>query len=213
MQLLVPRTQFENGTFDPASRQDPHALLVGTKNLWGKMDTLPATHGVLNASLIAATATLVQTKLVLLQRAFYAQVSQRFVRAGDAVQRAAAGAERLASCVAGLRHRRAAAAIEANEILHVAALRRRRDPRRQRRGRRRLPAGRCPGPLRVLQRSNGGSAGGQHCRRDHHPRPRSAGTAVGLLDEIVKDINSTGEPEPPELFASTLLRLRLLLPV
>ena len=88
MQLLVPRTQFENGTFDPASRQDPHALLVGTKNLWGKIDTLPATHGVLNASVIAATATSVQAKLVLLQRAFYAQVSQRFVRAGDPVQQA-----------------------------------------------------------------------------------------------------------------------------
>ena len=88
MQLLVPRTQFENGTFDPASRQDPHALLVGTKNLWAKIDTFPATHGVLNASAIAATAALVQAKLVLLQRAFYAQVSQRFVRAGDPIQRA-----------------------------------------------------------------------------------------------------------------------------
>jgi hypothetical protein len=35
---------------------------------------------------------------------------------------------------------------------------------------------------------------------------------ASLLNEIVKDINSTGEPEPPELFAPTLLRLRLLLP-
>ena len=66
------------------------ALLVGTKNLWNKVDMLPATHGVVNAPLVAATATLVQTKLVLLQCAFYAEVSQRFVRAGDAVQLAAA---------------------------------------------------------------------------------------------------------------------------
>jgi hypothetical protein len=90
LQLLVPKKQFENGTVDPAKDHDPHSLLVGTKNLWNKIDTLPATHGVVNAPLVAATATLVQTKLVLLQRAFYAVVSQRFVRAGDAVQLAAA---------------------------------------------------------------------------------------------------------------------------
>jgi hypothetical protein len=44
---------------------------------------------VVNAPLVAATATRAD-QLVLLQRAFYTEVSQRFVRAGDAVQLAAA---------------------------------------------------------------------------------------------------------------------------
>ena len=35
---------------------------------------------------------------------------------------------------------------------------------------------------------------------------------AALLEEIVKAIEETGEPEPPEVFAPTLLRLSLLLP-
>jgi hypothetical protein len=88
LQLLVPRRAFENGTFDPASREDPHGRLVGTKNLWARLDTFPATHGVTDASLLAGVTAQVRAKLVLLQRAFYARAVQRFARAGDPVQRA-----------------------------------------------------------------------------------------------------------------------------
>ena len=35
---------------------------------------------------------------------------------------------------------------------------------------------------------------------------------AAMLEAIVKAIEETGEPEPPEVFAPTLLRLRLLLP-
>jgi hypothetical protein len=53
MQILVPRREFENGTFDPARDHDPHALLVGTENLWARLDTFEATHGVVDAPLVA----------------------------------------------------------------------------------------------------------------------------------------------------------------
>ena len=39
-----------------------------------------------------------------------------------------------------------------------------------------------------------------------------AGRLTALLAEIVAAIEASGEPEPPELFGPTLLRLRLLLP-
>lgn len=210
LQLLVPKKQFENGTFDPAKDHDPHSLLVGTKNLWNKIDTLPATHGVVNAPLIAATATLVQTKFGLLQRAFYAVVSQRFVRA--AVQLAAAvlngwRAVWRAFVIAGLPLRS-----EANEILHALLF-----------GGDAILAGSDAGRPNSLLDDVQDLYAFFSGRTEDPPATNIAGDITtlaldrlgrlsGLLDEIVKDINSTGEPEPPELFAPTLLRLRLLLP-
>jgi hypothetical protein len=76
-----------SGNFDPNSRRDPHSLLMGDEELWGKLGSFPVTRTV-NEPLLASVAALVQAKLVLLQRAFYAEVSQRMVRAGDPIQRA-----------------------------------------------------------------------------------------------------------------------------
>jgi hypothetical protein len=93
VQLLAPRDKLQNGTFDPATAPggtDPHRLLVGDKNLWFKLDTFEATHGLVNAPQRAATVALLEKKLVLLQRAFYSRVASSFDRAGDPIQRAGA---------------------------------------------------------------------------------------------------------------------------
>jgi tetratricopeptide (TPR) repeat protein len=213
MQLLVPKTQFENGTFNPATDplgKDPHTLLVGTKNLWAKLDTFPASHGLVNAPLRDATIALLGRKLILLQRAFYAEVARRFTQAGDAIQRAGQvlnGSKLLwqAFVTAGLPLR-----TESNEILRSLLF----------------------GGDAIL---GGSDADGQDSLLDdvqdlyaffsgrpEDPPPANiagdiealatarAGQLSALLTEIVAAIKETGEPEPPELFAPTLLRLRLI---
>jgi hypothetical protein len=213
MQLLVPKDKFENGTFNPATDplgKDPHTLLVGTKNLWQKLDTFPATHGLGNASLRAATVELLGRKLILLQRAFYAEVARRFTRAGDAIQRTGQvlnGSKLLwqAFVTTGLPLR-----IESNEILRSLLF----------------------GTDAIL---GGSDADGQDSllddvqdlyaffsARPEDPPPANiagdvealatdrAGRLAALLTEIVAAIEETGEPEPPEVFAPTLLRLRLI---
>ena len=213
LQLLAPRVEFENGTFDPARApggKDPHSLLVGDKNLWLKQDTLQGTHGLSNAPLRAATVTLVQQKLILLQRAFYAEVVRRFTLAGDPIQRAGEvlnGSKLLwQSFVAtGLPLR-----IETNDILRSLLF----------------------GGDAIL---GGSDADGEDAllddvqdlyaffsgREENPPAANIAGDieelATGragrlsaLLTEIVAAIKASGEPEPPEIFAPTLLRLRLI---
>lgn len=203
---LVPRDQA--GTFEP--QPDPHTLLVGTGNLWAQLDTFPATHGLVNPQLRAATAVLVQQKLGLLQRAFYAEVARRFTRAGDPIQRAGQvlnGSKLLwqAYVTAGLPLR-----IEANEILRSLLF----------------------GGDAILGGSDADSADSLlddvqdlyaffAGRAEDPPAANIAGEIEALatrrvdrlsalLAEIVAAIEESGEPEPPELFAPTLLRLRLI---
>jgi hypothetical protein len=153
----------------------------------------------------------VRTKLVLLQRAFYAQVSQRFVRAGDPIQRAGqvlTGSKLLwqAFVTAGLPLR-----VEANETLRSLLF-----------GTDAILAGtdadRGDALLDDVQDLYAFFSG-----RPEDPPAENIAARIGslaadragqlsaLLEEIVKAIEESGEPEPPEVFAPTLLRLRLLL--
>jgi hypothetical protein len=213
LQLLAPKDKFENGTFDPATDphgKDPHVLLVGDTRLFAKLDSFPSTHGLVNAPFRDATVVLLQRKLVLLQRAFYSEVSRRMLRAGDPIQRAAQvlnGSKLVwqAFVTAGLPVR-----IEANEVLRSLLF----------------------GGDAIL----GGSDADQEDsllddvqdlyaffsgRQQDPPATNIAADIEGLakarvdrlsalLAEIVSAIKKTGEPEPPEIFAPTLLRLRLI---
>lgn len=213
LQLLVPRDDFENGTFDPAKApggKDPHSLLVGGTNLWFKLDTLQATHSLVDAPLRAATVTSVRQKLTLMQRAFYAEVARRFTLGGDPVQRAGevlSGSKLLwqSFVMAGLPLR-----IESNDVLRSLLFgagailgghdvdgedgllddvqdlyrffgSRPEDP----------PASNIAGEIEALARGR-------------------AGRLSALLAEVVAAIEAGGDAEAPEIFAPTLLRLQLI---
>ena len=211
LQALVAKSVWESGGFNPDSRKDPHSLLMDGPTLWSKLGTFPVTRTV-NGPLLASIAALVAAKLVLLQRAFYAEVSQRMVRAGDRIQRTGNvlnGVKLLwrAMVTAGL-----PLSTEANETLRSLLF----------------------GADAILA---GSDADGQDSLLDdvqdlyaffsgrpEDPPPTNiapsiAAMAAGrlerladLLAEIVANIEAGGEPEPPDVFAPTLLRLRLLLP-
>ncbi|MEA2233453.1 MAG: hypothetical protein QOD83_3269 [Solirubrobacteraceae bacterium] len=197
-------------TFDPARRNDPHARLTGEQDLWSKLSTFPAGHGLVEPSLRDATAALVEQKLKLLQRASYARVAQRFARAGDPIQLAGqrlTGSKLLwqSFITAGL-----PLSIEANEILRTLVF----------------------GGGAIL---GGADADGEDSLLDDvrdiyalfSSRPedplsvnilgeiQSLNTdrverLTSLLGDIIEAIQTTGQPEPPELFAPTLLRLGLV---
>jgi hypothetical protein len=217
MQLLVLKTKFESGTFDPAtdpSGKDPHLLLFNDeqigKNLWSKLATFEASHVLTNASLLAATVALVQRKLVLLQRIFYADVVRRFVSDGDALQHAGqvlTGSKLLwqAFVTAGLPLR-----IESNEILRSLLF-----------GSDAILGGRdADSEDNLLDDVQDLYA--FFSAREEDPPPTNiigevealatsrADRLATLLADIVAVIEESGEPEPPELFAPTLLRLSLL---
>jgi hypothetical protein len=212
MQLLVPKKEFENGTFDPATDpigKDPHTFLVGDENLWAKLDTFPATHGLANTPLRAATVALLKRAHIILQRVFYSEVARRFTRAGDPIQRAGQvlnGTKLLwqAFVTASLPLR-----IETNEILRSLLF-----------GSDAIPGGSdtdsADSLLDDVQDLYAFFSG-----REDPPLVNiaddvealatgRAGRLSALLTEIVAAIEASGEPEPPELFAPTLLRLRLI---
>jgi hypothetical protein len=213
MQLLVPKDKFENGTFNPATDpigKDPHTLLVGDKKLWRNLDTFQATRGLKNAPLRAATVALLERKLILMQRAFYSEVARRFTRAGDPIQRAARalnGWKLLwqAFVTAGLPLR-----IETNEILRSLLFG----------GDAILGGSDVDGEDSLLDDVQDLYA--FFSGREEDPPPANiageigtlatgrAGRLSALLAEIVAAIEASGEPEPPEIFAPTLLRLRLI---
>ena len=202
---------FNSGNFNPDSVKDPHSLLMDGPTLWARLGSFPVTRTA-NESLLASIAALVQAKLVLLQRAFYAEVSQRMVRAGDPIQSAGNvlnGVKLLwrAMVTAGL-----PLSVEANETLRSLLF----------------------GADAIL---SGSDADGQDSllddvqdiyaffsvRAEEPPpsniAPEVATLAAGrmqrltdLLALIVTNIEESGEPEPPDVFAPTLLRLQLLLP-
>ena len=211
LQALVSKSVFNSGNFNPDSVKDPHSLLMDGPTLWARLGSFPVTRTV-NESLLTSVAALVQAKLVLLQRAFYAEVSQRMVRAGDPIQSAGNvlnGVKLLwrAMVTAGL-----PLSVEANETLRSLLF----------------------GADAIL---SGSDADGQDSllddvqdiyaffsvRAEEPPpsniAPEVATLAAGrmqrlsdLLALIVTNIEESGEPEPPDVFAPTLLRLQLLLP-
>ena len=184
---------------------------MGDEKLWAKLGSFPVTRTV-NEPLLASVAALVQAKLVLLQRAFYAEVSQRMVRAGDPIQRAG-NVVNGSSCSGG----------------RWSPLGCRCASRPTRR------CARCSSaPTPILA---GSDADGHDSLLDdvqdmyaffsgrpEDPPPTNiaadiatlaAGRATALsalLAEIVKAIEENGEPEPPDVFAPTLLRLRCCCP-
>lgn len=210
LQALVAKSVWESVGFDPDSRKDPHSVLMDGPTLWARLDTFPVTRTV-NDPLLASIAALVAAKLVLLQRAFYAEVSRRMVRAGDRIQRTGNvlnGVRLLwrALVTAGL-----PLSTEANETLHSLLF----------------------GADAILA---GSDADGQDALLDdvqdlyaffsgrpEDPPPTNIAPSIAtlaagrlqrlsdLLAEIVRNIEDGGEPEPPDVFAPTLLRLRLLL--
>jgi hypothetical protein len=208
---LVARAQFESGNFNPNSRRDPHSLLMGDEAVWGKLGSFPVTRTV-NNPLLASVAALVRAKLVLLQRAFYAEVSQRMVRAGDPIQRAGNvvnGIKLLwrAMVSAGL-----PLSSEANETLRSLLF-----------GADAILAGSdADGEDSLLDDVQDLYAFFSGRPEDPPPAniaPEIATLAAGrvqrltdLLTEIVSNIEENGEPEPPDVFAPTLLRLQLLRP-
>jgi hypothetical protein len=211
LQALVSKSVFNSGNFDPNSVTDPNSLLMGDKNLWGRLGSFPVTRTV-NESLLASVAALVRAKLVLLQRAFYAEVSQRMVRAGDPIQRAGNvlnGIKLLwrAMVTAGL-----PLSTEANETLRSLLF-----------GADAILAGSdADGQDSLLDDVQDLYAFFSGRPEDPPPAniaPEIATLAAGrmqrlsdLLALIVTNIEENGEPEPPDVFAPTLLRLRLLLP-
>jgi hypothetical protein len=211
LQALVSKSVFNSGNFDPNSVKDPHSLLMSDKNLWGKLGSFPVTRTV-NGPLLASVTALVQAKLVLLQRAFYAEVSQRMVRAGDPIQHAGNVLNELkllwrAMVTAGL-----PLSSEANETLRSLLF-----------GADAILAGSdADGEDSLLDDVQDLYAFFSGRAEDPPPTniaPDIATMAAGrvqrladLLTEIVKNIEENREPEPPDVFAPTLLRLRLLLP-
>jgi hypothetical protein len=78
----------EVGNFDPNQEpggRNPLPLLVGSKNLWSKMASFRRRQSIVNTALKAATATVVAAKLRLAQRAFYNEVAERLAQAGDPI--------------------------------------------------------------------------------------------------------------------------------
>jgi hypothetical protein len=208
---LVSRTQFDSGNFNPNSRKDPHSLLRGDEELWGKLGSFPVTRTA-NEPLLASVAALVQAKLVLLQRAFYAEVSQRMVHAGDPIQRAGNavnGYKQLwrAMVTAGL-----PLSVEANETLRSLLFG----------GDAILAGSDADGEDSLLDDVQDLYAFFSGRPEDPPPTniaPQIATLAASrvqrlsdLLSKIVQNIEENGEPEPPDVFAPTLLRLQLLMP-
>lgn len=204
----------ELGTFDPSTDpvqgKDPYALMVRTdKGIWEKLSFYTARrHTLVDPARRAAVAT-VSEKMKLVQRAFYAGVAQRFTEAGDPIQMAGqrlTGSRLLwqSFVTAGL-----PLSVEANEVLRSLLF-----------GSDAILAGSDAEDednlLDVADLYRFMSA------REEDPFPANILDDVEALNEqrvtrllavlaqIVADIEESGEPEPPELFAPTLLRLSLL---
>ncbi len=78
----------EAGSFDPNKEprgRNPYPLLVGDKKLWSKMSTFQRRQSIVNPALRATTAATVGAKLRLAHRAFYTGVAERLAQAGDPI--------------------------------------------------------------------------------------------------------------------------------
>ena len=197
----------ELDTFNPNTFSEPHAPLP---DLWSRLMSFPARHTLVNPALRTATISTVETALKLSQRVFYAGVAQRLVQSGDAIQEAG---ERLngskllwQSFVAmGL-----PLSVESNDFLRSLLF----------------------GSEGILAGTDAGSQDGLlddiqdiytfiSTREEAPPEANivvdietllneRVETLLATLADIVENIETSGEPEPPELFAPTLLRLSLI---
>jgi hypothetical protein len=197
----------ELDTFNPNTFNEPHAPLP---DMWNRLGNFPARHTLVNPALRAATIATVEAALKLSQRAFYAQVAQRLAQAGDSIQEAG---ERLngskllwqSFVVMGL-----PLSVESNEFLRSLLF----------------------GSEGILAGTDAGSQDGLlddiqdiytliGTREEAPPEANiiadieslvneRVDTLLATLADIVENINTSGEPEPPDLFAPTLLRLSLI---
>jgi hypothetical protein len=69
----------------PPHGKNPYPLLVGDKKLWSKIQTFPRRQGFVNPALRDATVASVAAKLRLAQKAFYNEVARRLTQAGDQI--------------------------------------------------------------------------------------------------------------------------------
>ena len=195
---------------DPVQGKDPYRLLVGDKRLWDQLRSFPATHGLVSPALRSATIAAVEHKLTLVQRAFYAEVARRFERAGDPIQE---GGQRLTGSkllwqsyvITGF-----PLSIEANEILRSLLF-----------GSDALLAGADTESQDTLL-DDVQDIYAYFSSRDEDPLPSNIlgdieaiandrlDRLTSILSEIVATIETSGQPEPPALFAPTLLRLSLI---
>jgi hypothetical protein len=203
----IPKAQ--SGTFTPETDprgKNPYPLLAGDKKLWSKIPTLPRRQGIINPALRTATVNVVAAKLRLAQRAFYNQVAQRLAQAGDPIgldgQRLTGSKVLWQNLVlAGL-----PLSVQANEVLRSLLF-----------GGNALLAGSDAvensllDDLRDLYAFFGTQA------EDPPPANIAADLQTLALDRLnhlkalVDGILAAGDPpEPPQLFAPTLLRLSLL---
>lgn len=204
----VPKDEFD--TFDPVNDprgKNPYPLLVGDKRLWSKMSTFQRRQRIVDPALRTATVDAVAAKLRLAQRAFYIQVAEGLAQAGDAIgllgQRLTGSKVLWQNLVlAGL-----PLSVQANEVLRSLLF-----------GGNALLAGSDAevedsllDDLRDLYAFFGTRA------EDPPPANIAADLRTLALDrlnqlkELVDGILAAGDPpEPPQVFAPTLLRLSLL---
>jgi hypothetical protein len=195
---------------DPVQGRDPYRLLVGDQRLWDQLRSFPATHGLVSPALRSATIAAVEHKLTLVQRAFYAEAARRFERAGDPIQE---GGQRLTGSkllwqsyvITGL-----PLSIEANEIVRSLLF-----------GSDALLAGADTESQDTLL-DDVQDIYAYFSSRDEDPLVSNIlgdieaiandrlDRLTSTLSEIVSMIETSGQPEPPELFAPTLLRLSLI---
>lgn len=196
---------------DPQQGKDPYRILVDPGNpLWHTLGNYPASHELVDPALLNATTTLVASKLKLLQRVFYAEVARRFTQGGDPIRQAAwrfTGLKLLwqAFVVTGL-----PLSSEANEILRSFLF-----------GSKALLAG---ADLESEDSSLDDVEDLYSYFASRNEDPPDVNILVDIetlanarldelaatLTEIVESIEASGQREPPELFAPTLLRLRLI---
>lgn len=211
----IPKDDLD--TFNPATDsrgKNPYPLLVSAeKNLWAKLDTFPATHSVVDPDRLAATTALVEDKLKLVQRAFYAEIARRFTADGDQLQILAqrlTGSKLLwqSLVTAGL-----PLSAEANEILRSLLF-----------GSESILGG--VGTEGATSRlDNLRNIYAFFSTRAEDPLPANilgeiedlardrVNQLLTIVLEIVDEIQNGGRPpQPPELFAPTLLRLSLIRP-
>jgi hypothetical protein len=207
-QVLIPKPDFE--TFVPETDprgKNPYPLLAGDEKLWSKIPTFPRTQGVINPALRTATVASVAAKLRLAQRAFYNQVAGQLVKAGDPIE--IAGQRLTGSKVlwqnlvlAGL-----PLSVQANEVLRSLLF-----------GGNALLAGSdAEAEDALLDDLRDLYTFFANRPEDLPPANISADLHTLALDrlnqlkELLDGILAAGDPpEPPQVFAPTLLRLSLL---
>ncbi|GAA0909229.1 hypothetical protein GCM10009558_013380 [Virgisporangium aurantiacum] len=204
----VPKSEL--GSFDPTTGprgKNPYPLLVGDKKLWSKLTTFPRREAIVDPAARAATVTTVAAKLRLAQRAFYNQVAERLGQAGDPIGRFGrrlTGAKLLWQqlVVAGF-----PLSVQANEILRGLVL-----------GGNALLAGSDAEAEDALLDDVRDLYAFFGTRREDPPaanisaelRTLALGRATQLKTLLDGIVAAGNPPEPPQVFAPTLLRLSLL---